>query len=82
MPGETRADGREGGICRHPQVQNLCEQGDCGFGREVLSRRIAYRKRVSLVLGTNIVPRELDPPEAHIRVADPKLYFANVGEAG
>ena len=28
---------------------------DCGFGREGLSRRIAYYKCVSLVLGTNIV---------------------------
>jgi 5-methyltetrahydropteroyltriglutamate--homocysteine methyltransferase len=51
---------------------------DCGFGREGLSRRIAYYKCVSLVEGTNIVRRELGLPEAHIRAADPKLYFANV----
>jgi 5-methyltetrahydropteroyltriglutamate--homocysteine methyltransferase len=54
---------------------------DCGFGREGLSRRIAYYKCVSLVEGTNIVRRELGIPEAHIRAADPKLYFAGVGEA-
>ncbi len=53
---------------------------DCGFGREGLSRRIAYYKCVSLVQGTNIVRRELGLPEAHIRAADPKLYFANAGE--
>jgi len=53
---------------------------DCGFGREGLSRRIAYYKCVSLVEGTNIVRRELGLPEAHIRAADPKLYFAGVGE--
>ena len=53
---------------------------DCGFGREGLSRRIAYYKCVSLVEGANIVRRELGLPEAHIRAADPKLYFANVGE--
>ena len=53
---------------------------DCGFGREGLSRRIAYYKCVSLVQGTNIVRRELGLPEAHIRAADPKLYFAGVGE--
>jgi 5-methyltetrahydropteroyltriglutamate--homocysteine methyltransferase len=53
---------------------------DCGFGREGLSRRIAYYKCVSLVEGTNIVRRELSLPEAHIRAADPKLYFA--GGAG
>jgi 5-methyltetrahydropteroyltriglutamate--homocysteine methyltransferase len=54
---------------------------DCGFGREGLSRRIAYYKCVSLVEGTNIVRRELGLPEAHIRAADPKLYFAGAGEA-
>jgi 5-methyltetrahydropteroyltriglutamate--homocysteine methyltransferase len=32
---------------------------DCGFGREGLSRRIAYYKCVSLVEGANIVRREL-----------------------
>ncbi len=32
---------------------------DCGFGREGLSRRMAYYKCVSLVEGTNIVRREL-----------------------
>ena len=53
---------------------------DCGFGREGLSRRIAYYKCVSLVEGTNIVRRELGLPEAHIRAADPKLYFAGAGE--
>jgi methionine synthase II (cobalamin-independent) len=51
---------------------------DCGFGREGLSRRIAYYKCVSVVEGTNIVRRELGLPEAHIRAADPKLYFANL----
>ena len=52
---------------------------DCGFGREGLSRRIAYYKCVSLVQGTNIVRRELGLPEAPIRAADPKLYFARPG---
>jgi 5-methyltetrahydropteroyltriglutamate--homocysteine methyltransferase len=51
---------------------------DCGFGREGLSRRIAYYKCVSLVAGTNIVRRELGLPEAHIRAADPSLYFAGI----
>ncbi len=53
---------------------------DCGFGREGLSRRIAYYKCVSLVAGANIVRRELGLPEARIRAADPKLYFASAGE--
>jgi 5-methyltetrahydropteroyltriglutamate--homocysteine methyltransferase len=53
---------------------------DCGFGREGLSRRIAYYKCVSLVEGTNIVRRELGLPEARVRAADPRLYFANAAE--
>ncbi len=55
---------------------------DCGFGREGLSRRIAYYKCVSLVEGTNIVRRELGLPEVRVRAADPTLYFANVGPGG
>jgi hypothetical protein len=34
-----------------------------------------------LVEGTNIVRRELGLPEASIRAADPKLYFAGTDEA-
>jgi 5-methyltetrahydropteroyltriglutamate--homocysteine methyltransferase len=48
---------------------------DCGFGREGLSRRIAYYKCVTLVEGTNIVRRELGLPEARVRAADPTLAF-------
>jgi 5-methyltetrahydropteroyltriglutamate--homocysteine methyltransferase len=48
---------------------------DCGFGREGLSRRIAYYKCVSMVEGTNIVRRELGLPEAHVRASDASLYF-------
>ena len=53
---------------------------DCGFGREGLSRRIAYYKCVALVEGTNIVRRELGLPEVRIRAAEPKLYFAGANE--
>jgi 5-methyltetrahydropteroyltriglutamate--homocysteine methyltransferase len=51
---------------------------DCGFGREGLSRRIAYYKLVSLVQGTNIVRRELGLPEARVRATDPKLWFVEL----
>ena len=53
---------------------------DCGFGPEGLSRRTAYYKCVSLVQGANIVRRELGLPEARVRAADPKLYFASSTE--
>ena len=53
---------------------------DCGFGREGLSRRIAYYKCVALVEGANMVRRELGLPEARVRAADPTLWFASVEE--
>ncbi len=60
--------------------ERLLVTTDCGFGREGLSRRIAYYKCVSLVQGTNIVRRELGLPQARVRAADPKLYFASLEE--
>ena len=43
---------------------------DCGMGREGMSRRHAFYKIVSLVLGTNIVRRELGLPQAQCLAAD------------
>jgi 5-methyltetrahydropteroyltriglutamate--homocysteine methyltransferase len=60
----------------HIPPERLIVTTDCGFGREGLSRRIAYYKCVALVEGTNIVRRELGLPEARVRAADPALYFA------
>jgi 5-methyltetrahydropteroyltriglutamate--homocysteine methyltransferase len=56
-------------------AERLIITADCGFGREGLSRRIAHFKCVSLVLGTNIVRRELGLEEARCRVADPAYAF-------
>jgi 5-methyltetrahydropteroyltriglutamate--homocysteine methyltransferase len=55
--------------------ERLIISTDCGFGREGISRRIAYHKCVSLVLGTNIVRKELGLPEATVRAADPQFAF-------
>ena len=49
----------------------LCS--DCGMGREGMSRRHAFYKTVSIVLGTNIVRKELGLPEATCLAADEKL---------
>ena len=57
-------------------VERLVITTDCGFGREGLSRRIAYYKMVALVEGTNIVRRELGLPTAEVRAANPKLAFS------
>ncbi len=51
--------------------EQLVISTDCGFGREGLSRCIAFYKCVALVEGTNI-----GLPEARVRAADPKLWFA------
>lgn len=58
--------------------ERLIITADCGFGREGLSRRIAFYKCVSLVQGTNLVRRELGLPEAAIRAADPRYAFRQV----
>ena len=59
-------------------LERLVITTDCGFGREGLSRRIAYYKMVALVQGTNIVRRELGLPTAEVRAADPELAFGKV----
>jgi 5-methyltetrahydropteroyltriglutamate--homocysteine methyltransferase len=58
-------------------AERLIISTDCGFGREGLSRRIAFFKCVALVQGTNIVRRELGLPEVHSRAADPRFAFAS-----
>lgn len=55
--------------------ERLVITADCGFGREGLSRRIAFYKCVAMVQGTNIVRRELGLPEAPVRAANPALAF-------
>lgn len=58
--------------------ERLILTSDCGFGREGLSRRIAFYKCAALVQGANIIRRELGLPEAPIRAADRRLAFGEV----
>ena len=58
--------------------ERLIITADCGFGREGLSRRIAFYKCVALVQGTNMVRKELGLPEVEIRAADPRYAFRSV----
>lgn len=51
--------------------ERLIVTADCGFGREGMSRRIAFYKMVSLVQGTNLVRRELGLAERPCPAADP-----------
>ena len=48
----------------HIPAERLVIASDCGMGREGMSRRHAFFKMVALVLGTNIVRRELGAKEA------------------
>ena len=52
--------------------ERLIVSSDCGMGREGMSRRHATHKMVAMVLGTNIVRKELGLPEAECLAADPR----------
>ena len=57
---------------KHIPAERLVLSSDCGMGREGMSRRHAYYKMVSLVLGANMVRKELGLPEADVLGADPR----------
>jgi len=54
-------------------VERLVLSSDCGMGREGMSRRHAFYKMVALVLGANIVRKELRLPVIESLGADPKF---------
>ena len=54
----------------HIPAERLVLASDCGMGREGMSRRHAFYKMVSIVLGTNLVRRELGLPAAHCLAAE------------
>jgi 5-methyltetrahydropteroyltriglutamate--homocysteine methyltransferase len=60
----------------HVPPERLILSTDCGFGREGLSRRIAFYKCVAINLGANLVRRELKLPEVDIPAADPRFTFS------
>ncbi len=57
---------------KHIPPERLIISSDCGMGREGMSRRHATYKMVAMVLGTNIVRKELGLPEAECLAADPR----------
>jgi 5-methyltetrahydropteroyltriglutamate--homocysteine methyltransferase len=56
----------------HIPAERLVLASDCGMGREGMSRRHAFYKMVSIVLGTNLVRRELGLPPAQCLAAEPR----------
>jgi 5-methyltetrahydropteroyltriglutamate--homocysteine methyltransferase len=57
----------------HIPAERLVLASDCGMGREGMSRRHAFHKMVSIVLGANTVRAELGLPEAPCLAADDRL---------
>ncbi|HWV41961.1 cobalamin-independent methionine synthase II family protein [Pseudorhodoplanes sp.] len=55
---------------KHIPPERLIISSDCGMGREGMGRRHAAYKMVSMVLGTNIVRKELGLPEAQCLAAE------------
>lgn len=62
---------------KHIPAERLILSSDCGFGREGMSRRIAFYKMVAIVRGANIVRREIGLPEAPCPAADPRFALAD-----
>ena len=58
-------------------VDRLVLSSDCGFGREGMSRRIAFYKMVAIVRGANLVRRDLGLPEARCLAADSRFALAD-----
>ena len=69
-PDEVAALIRE--ALKHIPAERLMISSDCGMGREGMSRRHATYKMVAMVLGTNIVRKELGLPQAECLAADPR----------
>jgi 5-methyltetrahydropteroyltriglutamate--homocysteine methyltransferase len=66
---------------KHIPPERLIISSDCGMGREGMSRRHAVYKMVAMVLGTNIVRKELGLPEAQCLAADSR-YSLTVTKSG
>lgn len=65
---------------KHVPAERLIITSDCGMGREGMSRRHASYKMVAMVLGTNIVKKELGLPEAECLAADERFSLTVTSE--
>ena len=61
---------------QHLPPERLVISSDCGMGREGMSRRHAQYKMVAMVLGANLVKKELGLLEAPCLAADPRYSLA------
>ena len=65
---------------KHIPAQRLIVSSDCGMGREGMGRRHAAYKMVAMVLGTNIVRKELGLPEAPCLAADARYSLLQTAD--
>jgi 5-methyltetrahydropteroyltriglutamate--homocysteine methyltransferase len=61
------------------EPERLILSSDCGFGRQGMSRIHAFYKMVSMVLGANIVRRELGLQPVEVLAADPRYRLIPPG---
>jgi 5-methyltetrahydropteroyltriglutamate--homocysteine methyltransferase len=64
---------------KHIPPERLVISSDCGMGREGMSRRHAFYKIVSLVLGTNMVRQELGLAPAACLAAEARFSLVTPG---
>jgi 5-methyltetrahydropteroyltriglutamate--homocysteine methyltransferase len=64
---------------KHIPAERLIISSDCGMGREGMGRRHAAYKMVAMVLGTNIVRKELGLPEAECLAAEQRYSLTATG---
>ena len=67
---------------KHIPAERLVVSTDCGMGREGMSRRHAAYKTVSLVLGTNMVRKEIGAKEAQVLAADARYSLVQTVKDG
>jgi 5-methyltetrahydropteroyltriglutamate--homocysteine methyltransferase len=67
---------------KHIPAERLVVSTDCGMGREGMSRRHAAYKTVSLVLGTNMVRKEIGAAEAQVLAADARYSLVQTVKDG
>jgi 5-methyltetrahydropteroyltriglutamate--homocysteine methyltransferase len=73
---DRRAHADALGQPKYIEPERLIISSDCGMGREGMGRRHAGYKMVSMVLGTNIIKKELGLPETECLAANARYSLA------
>ena len=79
MVSRSKSDALFAEALKYIPAERLIISSDCGMGREGMGRRHAAYKMVAMVLGTNIVRKELGLPEAECLAAEQR--YSLIGKA-